>query len=79
MQMNVGQVPTMFYDPEPVVNDTRANTVPDAELQTMFPEQFTADAPVPVTNAGGFFADPKTWFFIGAAIVVWWAMRPGRR
>ena len=75
--MQIGQVPVMFYPDAPVV-DVSANTVPDANLQTMFPEQF---APAPIAEvATDVMSDPRTWMWLGAAVVLWWAMRrPGRR
>ena len=77
MQMGIGQVPVMFAPDAPVI-DVSANTVPDANLQTMFPDQFT---PEPVAEiAADYFSDPRTWMWIGAGLVLWWAMRrPGRR
>ncbi len=74
--MQIGQVPTMFYPAAPVV-DVTANTVPDANLQTMFPEQF---APEPIAAvATDVMTDPRTWMWIGGALVLWWAMRRPRR
>jgi hypothetical protein len=67
----------MFTADAPVY-DTTANTVPDANLQTMFPEQFT---PEPIAAvAADYMTDPRTWMWLGGALVLWWAMRrPGRR
>ena len=75
--MQIGQVPTMFYPAQPVV-DVSANTVPDANLQTMFPDQFE---PEPIAVAPDcFFCDTtRNWLMAGAAVVIFWAMRPRRR
>ena len=75
--MQIGQVPTMFYPAAPVV-DTTANTIPDAEMQTMFPDQFTPE-PIAAPAPDCFFCDAtRNMLMAGAALVVWWAMR-GRR
>ena len=71
MQMNVGQVPVMFFEPDAPVNDVRANTMPsDADMATMLPAE--------MPTAEGILTDPRTWFFVGAALVIWWAWVPRR-
>ena len=76
--MQIGQVPTMFYPAAPVV-DTTATTVPDADAQAMFPDQFLPE-PVAVAAPDCFFCDTaRNWMMAGAAVVIFWAMRPGRR
>lgn len=72
MQMNVGQVPTMFYTPDAPVNDLRANTMPtDADMATMLPDE--------MPTVAGWLTNPRTWFLVGAAVVIWWAWMPRRR
>ncbi len=69
--MQIGQVPVMFV-PEAPVNDVRANTVPtDADMATMLPAE--------MPTAEGLFTDPRTWMWVGAALVLFWAMRKPRR
>ena len=76
--MQIGQVPTMFYPAAPVV-DTTATTVPDANAQAMFPDQFLPE-PVAAAAPDCFFCDTtRNWLMAGAAVVIFWAMRPRRR
>jgi len=74
----MGQVPTMFYTPDAPVVNTDAVTIPDTELQTMFPEQFEAETVV-VPERPCFLCTATGWVFAGAALVVLWAMRKPRR
>lgn len=75
--MQIGQVPVMFTADAPVY-DTTANTIPDANLQTMFPEQFT---PEPIAVAPDcFFCDTtRNMMMAGAALILFWTMRKPRR
>ena len=69
--MQIGQVPVMFT-PEAVVNDTRAITTGPQDLTTMFPQE------IDMEDEGVLF-DTRIWFLVGAAALVFWAMRkPGR-
>jgi len=75
--MQIGQVPTMFYPAAPVV-DVSANTIPDAQMQTMFPAPFEAEAVI-APEPDCFFCDAtRNWLMAGAALVVFWAMRKRR-
>lgn len=78
--MQIGQVPIQ-YIPEAPVNDTRAVTmdadVPDALIPSLAP--FAPEA-VAVAPADCFFCDAtRVWLAAGAAFVVFWALRKGRR
>lgn len=79
MQMGIGQVPVMFAPDAPVV-DTSAITVPDANSQAMFPAPFGGQL-VPETPTEEIVldvaTDPRTWMWVGAGLVLWWAMRRG--
>ncbi len=75
--MQIGQVPVMFAPEAPVVDTTAVTAPADTELQPMFPEQFEAE--VVTADAPGLFGDIRVWSVVGLALVVWWAMSPGRR
>jgi hypothetical protein len=71
--MQMGQVPTMFV-PEAPIFDVQSNTMPtDVEMATMLPEGQILAEPLTILQ------DTRAWLFIGAALVVWWAMRKPRR